>query len=86
MTCEKCWKDLYSKEDFNEHITFCIGFMSGMCEENYENDVNVQTESESQVKNKKKYKSRCKNYLTWYIIQNCLHLNFFSNSYLLINY
>lgn len=40
MTCEKCWKDLYSKEDFDKHMKFCTGFVNDMCE------------SESQVKNK----------------------------------
>ena len=51
MTCEKCWKDLHSKNDFDKHMKFCTGLVNDMSEQDYGNDVKTQNILGSQVKN-----------------------------------
>ena len=42
MTCEKCWKDLHSKNDFGKHMKSCTGFVNDMSKQDYGNDVKMQ--------------------------------------------
>ena len=51
MTCEKCWKYLHSKNDFDKHMKSCTGFVNDMTEQDYGNDVKMQNILGSQVKN-----------------------------------
>ena len=50
MTCEKCWKDLHFKNDFDKHMKFCTGLVNDMSEQDYGNDVKTQNILGSQAK------------------------------------